>query len=35
MAFLESTYRAAADLGARDVGSLECATGEPRRPRQL
>lgn len=35
MAFLESTYRAAADLGAWDVRSLECATGEPRRPRGL
>ncbi|RUM98967.1 hypothetical protein EET67_04810 [Pseudaminobacter arsenicus] len=35
MAFLESTYRAAADLAAWDVKSLECATGEPRRPRRL
>lgn len=35
MAFLESTYRAAADLGAWDIKSLECATGEPRRPRAL
>ncbi len=35
MAFLESTYRAAADLGGWDAGSLECITGEPRRPRPL
>jgi hypothetical protein len=35
IAFLESTYRAAADLGAWDTGSLECITGEPRRPRPL
>lgn len=35
MAFLESTYRAAADLGAWDRGALECATGIPRRPRPL
>lgn len=35
MAFLESTYRAAADLGAWDIKSLECATGKPRRPRAL
>lgn len=33
--FLESTYRAAADSGAWDVDSLECARGEPRRPRPL
>ena len=35
MAFLESTYRAAADLGAWDRAGLECATGIPRRPRPL
>ena len=27
MAFLESTYRAAADLGGWDRGALECAMG--------
>ncbi len=35
MAFLESTYRAAADLGGWDRGALECATGIPRRPRPM
>lgn len=35
MTFLESTYRAAADLGGWDAGALECGTGEPRRPRAL
>ncbi|HYF87067.1 DUF5996 family protein [Azospirillum sp.] len=35
MAFLESTYRAAADLGGWERGRLECALGEPRRPRRL
>jgi hypothetical protein len=35
MAFLESTYRAAADLGRWPVEALECAPGVPRRPRQL
>ncbi len=35
MAFLESTYRAAADLGGWDCEDLECAIGEPRKPRQL
>ena len=35
MAFLESTYRAAADLGGWDRGALECATGVPRRPRPM
>ena len=35
MAFLESTYRAAADLGQWDRGALECPTGEPLRPRPL
>ncbi len=35
MAFLESTYRAAADLGQWDCSALECPTGEPLRPRPL
>lgn len=35
MAFLESTYRAAADLGNWDRQALECAPGTPRRPRPL
>lgn len=35
MAFLDSTYRAAADLGGWDRAALDCATGEPRRPRRL
>lgn len=35
MAFLESTYRAAADLGGWDRQALECAPGELRRPRPL
>src|SRR3546814_6944046 len=35
MAFLDSTYRAAADLGGWDCEALECAPGEPRRPRPL
>jgi Family of unknown function (DUF5996) len=35
MAFLESTYRAAADLGRWDRNTLECATGVPRRPRPM
>lgn len=35
MAFLESTYRAAADLGGWDRQALECAPSEPRRPRPL
>lgn len=34
-AFLESTYRAAADLGKWDRKALECARGEPRRPRRI
>jgi hypothetical protein len=33
MAFLQSTYNAAADLGAWDRPALECVLGEPRRPR--
>jgi len=32
--FLETTYRAAADLGGWDP-SLECALGEPGRPRPV
>jgi hypothetical protein len=35
MAFLESTYQAAADLGRWDRVSLECRAGEPLRPRPL
>jgi hypothetical protein len=35
MAFLHSTYVAAADLGGWDRGALECVTGVPRRPRPL
>ena len=35
MAFLQSTYAAAADLGGWDRAALECATGAPRRPRPL
>jgi hypothetical protein len=35
MAFLESTYRAAAVLGGWDREALECPIGEPRRPRPL
>lgn len=34
MSFLESTYRAAADLADWD-SALECAVGQPRRPRPL
>jgi hypothetical protein len=33
MRFLESTYRAAADLGGWDRAALECAPGAPGRPR--
>jgi len=33
--FLESTYAAAADLGAWDRAALECAPGIPRRPRAV
>jgi hypothetical protein len=33
--FLESTYRAAADLGGWDREALEFPMGEPRRPRPL
>jgi len=35
MAFLESTYRAAADLAGWDRDALECPFGEPRRPRSV
>ena len=35
MAFLESTYRAAADLGSWKSDALECAIGQPLRPRPL
>ena len=35
LAFLESTYRAAADLGGWDRDALECPPGEPLRPRPL
>ena len=35
MSFLESTYRAAADLGRWDRRALECPTGMPGRPRPL
>jgi hypothetical protein len=35
MAFLESTYRAAADLGGWNREMLECPMGVPRRPRPL
>jgi hypothetical protein len=35
MAFFDSTYRAAADLGGWNARTLECAIGEPRRPRAL
>lgn len=35
LAFLESTYRAAADLGGWDREMLECPAGIPRRPRPI
>jgi len=35
MGFLESTYRAAAELAQWDTKALECAIGQPRRPRPL
>ena len=35
MAFLQSTYNAAADLGGWDRVVLECPTGAPRKPRPL
>ena len=33
--FLQSAYRAAADLGGWDRAALECPIGEPRRPRPV
>jgi hypothetical protein len=35
MAFLDSTYRAAADLGGWDRAALECPQGVPDRPRRV
>jgi len=35
MAFLQSTYEAAADLGGWDRRSLDCAIGRPRLPRAV
>lgn len=35
MAFLESSYEAAASLGGWDRDALDCELGEPRRPRPL
>jgi hypothetical protein len=35
MAFLQSTYDAAAETGGWDRAALECELGEPRRPRRL
>ncbi len=35
LTFLESTYGAAADLGAWDRAGLECSLGEPLKPRTL
>jgi hypothetical protein len=35
IAFLESTYRAAADLGGWDRAALECPIGSPRQPRPV
>jgi hypothetical protein len=35
LAFLESTYRAAADLGGWDRAALECAPGRPHVPRAV
>jgi hypothetical protein len=35
MAFLESTYDAAADLGKWDRAALDCALGVPMRPRRV
>ena len=35
LAFLQSTYAAAADLGGWNRAALECPTGVPRRPRPL
>jgi hypothetical protein len=35
MAFLQSTYEAAAELGRWDRGALECDLGEPGKPRKV
>lgn len=35
LAFLQSTYEAAADLGGWDRAALECAMGQPSVPRQV
>jgi hypothetical protein len=35
LGFLETTYRAAAQLAAWDSAELECGLGEPRRPRRI
>lgn len=35
LAFLQSTYRAAADLGGWDVATLECAAGQPLKVRPV
>ncbi|SMF21690.1 hypothetical protein SAMN06265365_104172 [Tistlia consotensis] len=35
LAFLQSTYAAAADLGGWDRAALDCDLGEPRRPRPV
>lgn len=35
MAFLQTTYQVAADLGRWDRDVLECATGVPRQPRRI
>jgi len=35
MAFLQSTYAAAADLGAWDCAALDCAIGQPRKVRKV
>jgi hypothetical protein len=35
LAFLQSTYEAAADLAVWDRATLECATGQPGRPRPV
>ena len=35
MEFLESTYRAAADLAGWDRAALECPVGRPLQPRPL
>jgi hypothetical protein len=35
MAFLQTTYQAAADVGRWDRAALECPIGSPLRPRPL